>query len=303
MKRKRGQAVSVDAWRPQWIGDELAEKARLTTEQFGALQLLLMAYWRNHGSALPDDDDELATITGLSGPQWKKHRPKLAARFQVRDGRWHHPGLELEYAQAMEMATKRVERARKGAAGRWPEQQDLPGFEDAASNASSNAPSIGQAQLVDCPIPSPSPSHAAPTEREDAREPEPPGRHGLDTGEVVAQVALDDRTANAVAILKAMRNAGVRITNLHDPRLHKAIEAGVTADAVAALAIELTERNDGEAPAFAYVLSTAAGRLRDAAKQGNTNGQPTGPKVSAADAVLQSIANRPAGDPGDLVGD
>lgn len=308
---KRGKdTISVDAWRPQWIGDELAETARLTTEQFGAYQLLLMAYWRNRG-ALPDDDEELATITRQGKTGWKKLRPKLAVLFQISDGFWHHIGLERERAQAIGLATKRHEKAKKAAAGRWAGQGELPLDGDAPSNAPSNAPSIPGAVLEDCPSPSPSPSpDPSDQEQERARSfEEPHGLADVDSGQIAHQVDLDDTAATAIAIVKGLRQLGIpRAANVYDPRLLEAIAAGVTAPQVIGTAKELIEARPGHPPAFAYVLATARGRLTDAALESSrerpARSAAAAPfeRGSALDEVLRHI-QRADGDPGAVVGD
>jgi uncharacterized protein YdaU (DUF1376 family) len=307
MKRGKADAVSVDAWRPQWIGDELAETARLSTEQFGAYQLLLMAYWRNRGP-LPDDDEELATITRLGRAGWKKQRAKIALLFVVENGVWRHLNLDAEWAQSMALAQKRKAKAIKAADARWG-QAELP-LDDAPSNAPSNAPSTPGALLEECPSPSPSPSPVAPSEHGSAREPEDAhySRADLESGVTAQQMPLDDRSATAIAIVKGLRRLGCpRAANVHDPRLLAVIDAGVTAAFAVGVAEDLIEASPTkEPPQFAYVLATARGRLKDAAQEPTHHGHPSRPAASgesAADAVLRSIranrsgtAGRPDGD-------
>ena len=67
-------------WMPVYIGDYLADTMHLSTEQHGAYLLLLFHLWRR--DALPDDDKELAKISGLSRQSWNKVRPVLAAFFR-----------------------------------------------------------------------------------------------------------------------------------------------------------------------------------------------------------------------------
>jgi len=133
----------TDIWMPLYIGDYLADTARLTTEQHGAYLLLLMDYWRS--GRLPDNDQVLAQITKLSPDAWSNAKAMLMQFFNIKDGFWIHTRVEKELNLAMENKAKMHDRASKAAQARWDKQQN-----DATSNA--------QAMLMQCPSPSPSPS-------------------------------------------------------------------------------------------------------------------------------------------------
>lgn len=101
-----------DTWMPLVIGDYLKDTKRLTTEQHGAYLLLLMDYWVN-GPPL-DDDEELASITGLDAKAWKKNRAKLERFFEIVDGRWRNKRADEELADAVVRKRKNTERASAG---------------------------------------------------------------------------------------------------------------------------------------------------------------------------------------------
>jgi uncharacterized protein YdaU (DUF1376 family) len=128
------------AWMPLYIGDYLGDTQRLTTEQHGAYLLLILDYWRN-GPA-PDDDAVLQQITKLERAAWKKHRPALARLFQIADGEWRHKRIDKELASAADNAERRSSKAKAAAQARW-------------GDATSNAPSMPEAMLGECPPPSP----------------------------------------------------------------------------------------------------------------------------------------------------
>lgn len=132
----------ADIWMPLYIGDYLADTARLTTEQHGAYLLLLMDYWRS--GRLPDNDQVLAQITKLSPDAWSNAKAMLMQFFSMKDGFWIHARVEKELNLAMENKAKMHDRALKAAQARWDKQQN---------NATSNA----QAMHMQCPSPSPSP--------------------------------------------------------------------------------------------------------------------------------------------------
>ena len=60
---------------------------------------LLMSAWMRPGCALPDDDDELACMVGVSKRVWiNKYRDKIAKFFIIEDGRWINKRLREERA-------------------------------------------------------------------------------------------------------------------------------------------------------------------------------------------------------------
>ena len=141
----------TDAWMPLWIGAYLADTMRLTTAQHGGYLLLLMAYWRDR-EPLPDDDEELRSITKTDRTEWKKMRPVLAKFFRIGDGVWWHKRVEEEMAIADARQVAAQKKAKAGADARWGKSQ---------KDASGNAPSMPQALPEDvpklCPTPSPTP--------------------------------------------------------------------------------------------------------------------------------------------------
>ena len=139
--------MKADIWMPLYIGDYLADTARLTTEQHGAYLLLIMDYWRS--GKLPDDDLVLAQICKMSPDAWSNARASIQHYFSIEDGFWVHARIEAEKVSAETNKGKKTEQARKAAKARWSKDQN---------NAPSNAVSNAGAMLEQCPSPSPSPS-------------------------------------------------------------------------------------------------------------------------------------------------
>lgn len=82
-----------------YFGDYMAKARHLTTTQHGAYFLILMAMWANHGY-LPDDDNELAAVTGLRLDRWKRMRPRLARLLTFTEGRVTQSRLLEEWHRA-----------------------------------------------------------------------------------------------------------------------------------------------------------------------------------------------------------
>lgn len=136
----------ASAWMPLYVGDYLKDTSRLTTEQHGAYLLLIMDYWVN--GAPPDDDDVLRQIAKAERSAWKRIRAALAPMFHIEDGKWHHKRIDAEITKASDNGERRSSKAQKAAQARWKKPVE---------DAPSNAPSIPQALLDDCPPPSPIP--------------------------------------------------------------------------------------------------------------------------------------------------
>lgn len=139
-------AGKTDVWMPLFIGDYLASTQHLDTREHGAYLLLLMACWRNDGS-LPDDNKRLAAIVKAAPREWNSLRATLAEFFTIDGGVWSQKRLSSELAAARSNREKSAQRAKNAARVRW------------GKDAASNAPSITQATLDDCPSPSPSPKN------------------------------------------------------------------------------------------------------------------------------------------------
>lgn len=146
----------TDIWMPLYIGDYLADTARLTTEQHGAYLLLLMDYWRS--GRLPDDDAVLSQITKMTPDAWSNAKAMLAQYFSIENGYWIHKRVEQEIELAKKNKDKNHKRAVQAAQARWGDKDAKSNSEsNPSSNATSNAISNAKAVLEECPSPSPSP--------------------------------------------------------------------------------------------------------------------------------------------------
>lgn len=232
-----------DTWMPLYIGDYLADTSRLSTEQHGAYLLILMDYWRN-GPPL-DDDEELASITKLSLPQWRKHSTKLRAMFQAQDGRLTQKRADAERQKAGLISSKRSEAGKAGAAAKWGKQDGKP-----IANAMANG--MANVQQNDGPSQSPIPNT------------ENTGRAATST--VVARASEPETEGHtptsAGLICRAMKSQGLAAVNPGDPRLLALIAQGATVAEFEGLTAEAVEKRKG----FAWVLAVLAARRADVAE-------------------------------------
>jgi len=73
----------------------IGDTTHLSTEEFGAYLLILIATWRNNGCPLPDDDVRLSRICRCGSNRWStKIKPRLVEFFDISDGYWHQKRLE-----------------------------------------------------------------------------------------------------------------------------------------------------------------------------------------------------------------
>lgn len=101
--------MSKRAWMPLYVGDYLGDTGHLTTSQHGAYLLLMMHYWRKGG--LPDDDEQLASITKLPLNIFSSYKSVLQAFFY--DG-WYHKRIDTELADMEKRHHKRALAGSKG---------------------------------------------------------------------------------------------------------------------------------------------------------------------------------------------
>lgn len=80
---------------PLYIGDYLGDTLSLTRENHGSYLLLIMAYWKN-GGPLMADDESLASIAKCDPVEWKTVKPVLLRFFKEENGFWHHKRVEEE---------------------------------------------------------------------------------------------------------------------------------------------------------------------------------------------------------------
>jgi uncharacterized protein YdaU (DUF1376 family) len=94
---------------PIHIGDYKRDTGHLRAIGHGAYLLLLFHHWST--GALPDDDEQLATIACLSKAEWKKMRPILERFFQPG---WKHGRVEEDLASAKQSYEARAKAGEKG---------------------------------------------------------------------------------------------------------------------------------------------------------------------------------------------
>lgn len=102
--------MSARPWMPFYVGDYLGDTAHLSTLQHGAYLLLMLHYWRHEG--LPDDDEQLARIAGMTANEWRKNRAILRALFKGEG--WRHHRIDREIYEAIERYERRAKAGRKG---------------------------------------------------------------------------------------------------------------------------------------------------------------------------------------------
>lgn len=96
-------------WMPIYWADYFGDTRHLSRGQHGAYLLLIGHYWLT--GSLPDDDRQLAIISGSTEEEWRIDRPILQALFF--DG-WRHKRVEAE----LRRSTEKIAMARaKGSKG------------------------------------------------------------------------------------------------------------------------------------------------------------------------------------------
>lgn len=101
---------------PFWTDAYLADTTHLRTEEHGAYLLLLMSAWRSADCSIPDDDDALSRIAGLSLAKWQSMKPTVMAfwKLEKRRKRWSQKRLKIEREKAAEKRVKAKDSALSG---------------------------------------------------------------------------------------------------------------------------------------------------------------------------------------------
>ena len=95
----------------------ISDTLRLSTEAKGAYLMLILDYY-DQGKPAPDDDETLATITGLSVDTWRRHRRVIEPLFNVRDGLWYHLKCEEVLAEQIASYQQKVDASNAAAEAR-----------------------------------------------------------------------------------------------------------------------------------------------------------------------------------------
>ena len=143
-----------DVWMPLYVADYLADTSHLKLAEHGAYFLLIIAYWRGQ-KPLPNDDERLCRIVGLSKREWLKLRPILQNFFQISDRFWSHKKIDFLIAEAQQNSDRNSERARKAAEKRWNDDATSIAPSNAPSNARAYPQAMLQGMLDECSSPSP----------------------------------------------------------------------------------------------------------------------------------------------------
>lgn len=151
-----------DVWMPLYVADYLRDTQHLSTVEHGAYLLLIMQAWAN-GGAIPRDDAQLARITRLTLPQWRKIKATVTA-FWIDHGEageiYQHRRIMKEIDRTDAVVEKRRQAGAAGAAKRW--QNDSKCHADAICLPIANAWQTDRQ--------SQSQSHNPPSEGKRARE-------------------------------------------------------------------------------------------------------------------------------------
>ncbi len=102
---------------PIYTDAYLADTMHLTCEQHGAYLKLLIVTWRNNGNPLPDDNERLCRILGLTMKRWLKMRPVIEEFFDLSDNTWRQKKLEKVW---LEVANRRETNRDNGSRGGRP---------------------------------------------------------------------------------------------------------------------------------------------------------------------------------------
>lgn len=141
----------VDTWMPFYVTDYLGDTMHLNTAQHGAYLLMLLACWKS-GGEIPDDEGQLACITRLQIPEWRRHSDTLRRFFSAADGVLRHGRVMAELAKAKLLSEKRSAIGKLGGRPANEKQEQTNSFPIAEAKSKQN----------ETPSPSPFPKGKTP---------------------------------------------------------------------------------------------------------------------------------------------
>lgn len=265
MTKKRDKR-KPDSWMPMFFGDFHADTSNLSLELKMALLNILWWMWRN-GAKAPNDDEQLAKITGLGARKWRGAKATLMLFFSVSDNWIFQKRLTAEYEHAWRVYLKRVESGKKG--GRPAGDGAEVDLFDVTERGTERFPERGPQQQ---------------------QQPQPPSPPIDDASGEIPEVPLSDSArADLRKICKHLGSAGVDCSTA-DPHLVAALREGFTAADVIGLA--KTKKGAGKSPA--YLLSTLRGQRDDASGKSASAPAPApagDPMLPVLEAELQGLEN------------
>jgi uncharacterized protein YdaU (DUF1376 family) len=254
----------ADVWMPLFIGDYLADTARLTTEQHGAYLLLLMDYWRN--GPPPNDDATLAQIARMAPAAWKKCRPALLRFFTEVDGLLHQKRIDHELEECQKRKNLAVTKATVAAQKRWGKQSSS----NAPSNATSMPGALPQAlpeampggMLEQCPSPSPSPNTS---EVSGDVNPSGTAQGGNHATSHLQNKRTGEENSRPVQIRILLRNHGMPVTS-NSAEVLDMVRLAVTDQEIVETVDVFRQKKPGDSPNAKYILSMITTAREKAAK-------------------------------------
>lgn len=108
-----------------YVADYLGDTRHLSTEQHGAYLLLLMSMWRA-GGRLPNDDQKLARIAGLSLTKWRRIAGDVMEFFTIVGDEITQKRLASEIEKAKEKSQKRAIAGAKGGTAKSQKNKETP---------------------------------------------------------------------------------------------------------------------------------------------------------------------------------
>lgn len=142
---------SLDVFMPLYIGRFLQNTSHLDGQESGALLLLLMHEWIR--GPLPNNPERLALIAKLRPDAWSMSQASVMHFFKTNQaGQLYSTFLERLKDEWMGKRLKAHEKAQKAANARWSKQRAKKQAQGEQGANKSDAPSIPQALLEECPI-------------------------------------------------------------------------------------------------------------------------------------------------------